>query len=320
MSAEDPTVRAAGGVVWRRGADGVEVAVVHRPRYDDWSLPKGKLDVGEHVLAAACREVIEETGLQPVAGARLPSTSYLVEPRGRQRTSGPGLIPKVVDYWAMRAAEGEFTHNEEVDGLAWLPPERAAVRMTHTHDAGVIRTFAALPEITATVLLVRHGKAGDRRTWAGPDAKRPLEASGQAQAVLLAGLLPWFRPERVLSATKVRCLQTVEPLASTLGQKVVPDAAFDEESFGDDEFATVRRFRELAAGGGVSAVCSQGGLIPGVLTELAEADDAVVDSNPAAYRGGAIRSRKGSVWVLHFTGERLVQADHLPTIRPESNP
>ena len=320
MSTDDATVRAAGGVVWRRGADGVELAVVHRPRYDDWSLPKGKLDPDEHVLAAACREVIEETGLQPVVGVRLPSTSYLVEPHGRQRTSGPGLVPKVVDYWAMRAAEGEFAHNDEVDGLAWLPPEQAATRVTHAHDAGVIRTFAALPEITATVLLVRHGKAGDKKTWTGSDAERPLEPSGQAQAVWLAELLPWFRPERVLSATKVRCVQTIEPLASTLGQKVVTDSIFDEETFGDDESAVVERFRDLAADGGVSAVCSQGGLIPGVLTELAEADDAIVDSNPAAYRGGAVRSRKGSVWVLHFSGERLVQADYLPTIRPGSNP
>jgi len=311
----DAEVRAAGGVVWRDGQGGpgdVEIAVVHRPRYDDWSLPKGKLDPDEHVLAAACREVIEETGLQPVVGVRLPSTSYLVAPRGAH--SGPGLVPKVVDYWAMRVAGGEFTRNDEVDGLAWLPPEEAAARVTHEHDAGVVRTFAALPPITATLLLVRHGKAGDKREWEGRDAERPLEASGQAQAVWLAELLPWFRPERVLSATKVRCVQTVEPLASALGQKVVTEAVFDEESYGDDPAAVVRRFRELAAGGGVSAVCSQGGLIPGVIGELVEADDAVVDPNPAAHRDGNVRSRKGSVWALHFAGERLVQADYLPTI------
>ncbi|MFG1923619.1 NUDIX domain-containing protein [Cryptosporangium sp. NPDC048952] len=320
MSDDDATVRAAGGVVWRQGVDGVELAVVHRPRYDDWSLPKGKLDLGEHVLAAACREVIEETGLQPVVGPRLPSTSYLVEPRGRHRTTdAPGLVPKTVDYWAMRAAEGEFTRNEEVDGLAWLPPEEAATRMTHGHDAGVIRTFAALPEITATVLLVRHAKAGNKNTWTGPDADRPLEPSGQAQAVWLADLLPWFRPERVLSATKLRCQQTIEPLASALGLKVTSETAFDEESF-DDPDAVVARFRALAAEGDVSAVCSQGGLIPGVITELAEADDAIVDSNPVAHRRGSVRSRKGSAWVLHFSGERLVQADYLPTIRPGSNP
>ncbi|WP_035857157.1 NUDIX hydrolase [Cryptosporangium arvum] len=320
MSAADEVVRAAGGVVWRTGADGVEIAVVHRPRYDDWSLPKGKLDPDEHVLAAACREVIEETGLQPVVGPRLPSTSYQVEPHGRHRTTGgPGLVPKVVDYWAMRAAEGEFTRNEEVDGLAWLTPEQAATRVTHAHDAGVIRRFGALPEITATVLLVRHAKAGDKNTWTGPDADRPLEPSGQAQAVWLAELLPWFRPERVLSATKLRCLQTIEPLASALGQKVVSDSVFDEESF-DDPDAVVARFRALATEGGVSVVCSQGGLIPGVVTELAEADDSIVDITPAAHRRGALRSRKGSVWVLHFAGERLVQADYLATIRPESNP
>ncbi|GAA3390991.1 NUDIX hydrolase [Cryptosporangium minutisporangium] len=314
-------VRAAGGVVWRHGADGVEIALIHRPRYDDWSLPKGKLDPDEHELAAACREVIEETGLQPVVGPRLPSTSYLVPPRGGQhRSTGTGLVPKIVDYWAMRAVEGEFTRNEEVDGLVWLSPERAVERVTHSHDAGVVRAFAGLPEITATVLLVRHGKAGDKQTWPGPDAERPLEASGQAQAVWLADLVPWFRPVRVLSSDKVRCRQTVEPLAAALGLDVVTDAVFDEETFGDDPAAVVGRIRELAAGGDVTAVCSQGGLIPGVITDLADADGSIVDANPTAHRNGGLRSRKGSIWALHFAGERLVQADYLPSIRPESNP
>ncbi|SHM30592.1 NUDIX hydrolase [Cryptosporangium aurantiacum] len=321
ISDRHPEVRAAGGVLWRRGADGVEIALIHRPRYDDWSLPKGKLDPDEHELAAACREVIEETGLQPVVGPRLPSTSYLVPPRGGQhRAAGSGLVPKVVDYWAMRATGGEFTRNAEVDGMTWLPPEEAVDRVTHAHDGDVVRAFAALPEITATILLIRHAKAGDKKTWPGPDDERPLEGSGQAQAVWLAELLPWFRPERVLSAVKVRCRQTAEPLAAALGVDVVDDARFDEETFSDDPEAVVARVRELAADGGVSAVCSQGGLIPGVIAELAEADEASVDANPVAHRNDGLRSRKGSVWVLHFAGERLVQADYLPSIRPESNP
>ncbi|MFI5957293.1 NUDIX domain-containing protein [Cryptosporangium sp. NPDC051539] len=316
-SAGSELVRAAGGLVWRETPEGREIVVVHRPRYDDWSLPKGKLDGNEHVLAAACREVIEETGLQPVVGPRLPSTTYLVTPRGQHRADS-GLVPKIVDYWAMRAAGGEFARNEEVDGLAWMTPEEATGRVTHEHDAGVVRAFAALPVITASVLLVRHAKAGDKRTWTGDDADRPLEPSGQAQAVWLGELLPWFRPERVHSADKVRCRQTVEPLAAVLGRDVVTDPVFDEETFWDDSALVVGRIRELAREGGVTVVCSQGGLIPGVVAELAEADDAAVDTNPAARRAGALRSRKGSVWALHFAGERLIQADYLASIRPET--
>ncbi|TQS44253.1 NUDIX hydrolase [Cryptosporangium phraense] len=309
-------IRAAGGVVWRTAPGGLELVLVHRPRYDDWSLPKGKLDGNEHVLAAACREVIEETGLQPVVGPRLPSTSYLVSPRGQH--DGPAVVPKVVDYWAMRAAGGEFARNDEVDGLEWMSPSQAVERVTHEHDATVIRAFAALPPITGSVLLVRHAKAGDKKTWTGPDAERPLEPSGQAQAVWLGELLPWFSPERVHSADKVRCRQTIEPLAAVLGLDVVTDPVFDEEAFWDDSSVVVARIRELALKGGVTAVCSQGGLIPGVVSELAEIDDAVVDANPAAHRDGDLRSRKGSIWALHFAGERLVRADYLASIRPES--
>lgn len=303
-------IRAAGGVVWRQPGDGVEIAVVHRPRYDDWSLPKGKLDAGEHELAAACREVIEETGLQPVVGRRLPSTSYLVPAPGRH-----GLAPKIVDYWAMRAVDGEFARNDEVDGLDWLPPAEATARVTHQHDAGVIEAFAEHPASNGVVLLIRHAKAGSDRLWAGDDRDRPLEASGQAQAVWLAELLPWFGPEQVLSAGKVRCQQTVEPLAAALGQNVQTDPLFDEESFWEVPNGAIDRVRTLGVDGTVSAVCSQGGLIPGVIEALARADGVTVDPHPAARRDGQLPSRKGSVWVLHFTSGRLIQADYLPSVR-----
>jgi 8-oxo-dGTP pyrophosphatase MutT (NUDIX family)/phosphohistidine phosphatase SixA len=309
MSTE--VIRAAGGVVWRPTEGGLEVAVVHRPRYDDWSLPKGKLDPGEHPLGAACREVIEETGLQPLVGPRLPSTSYLV-------AGVHGTQPKTVDYWSMRATGGEFAPNDEVDGLTWLSPVEAAARVTHQHDAEVLGAFAALPALTGSVLLVRHAKAGDAVRWAGADKDRPLEPSGQAQAVWLATLLPWFGPDRVLSAAKVRCQQTVEPLADGLGQTVETDLLFDEETFYDDRDGVLERIRGLGAGGGVSVVCSQGGLIPGSIAALAESDNARVDASASARRrDGQLRSRKGSVWVLSFAGRRLVQADYLASLRPE---
>src|SRR3954467_13891342 len=105
------TVLAAGAVLWRASDDGAEpeVAVVHRPRYDDWSLPKGKVDAGEHVLTAAVREIREEPGFEVVVGPRGPPTHYPV----REGT-------KRVDYWMVRAVGGSFTPNDEVDELRWL--------------------------------------------------------------------------------------------------------------------------------------------------------------------------------------------------------
>jgi 8-oxo-dGTP pyrophosphatase MutT (NUDIX family) len=122
-------VRAAGGVVQREGG---EVLVVHRPKYDDWTLPKGKAEPGESDEDCALREVEEETGLRCRLGAELSSTQY-VDGDGR---------PKVVRYWTMSVEGGGFTPNREVDEIEWLPVEEAAARMTYDRDRTVLRSLA----------------------------------------------------------------------------------------------------------------------------------------------------------------------------------
>jgi 8-oxo-dGTP diphosphatase len=122
-------VRAAGGVVWRRrGKGGVEVALVHRPRYDDWSLPKGKLDKGETWEAAAMREVEEEIGMRCELGQELAPIGY-TDHKGRS---------KVVRYWLMEAAEGAFVPSDEVDELRWLAPRKAMGRLSYPRDRDVL--------------------------------------------------------------------------------------------------------------------------------------------------------------------------------------
>jgi 8-oxo-dGTP diphosphatase len=129
----DSRVEAAGGVVWRATeGDAIEIAVVHRPRYDDWSLPKGKLDPGETFLDAARREVLEETGLECEVGDELPAVEY-VDHRGR---------PKIVRYWSMRVTGGTFVANDEVDVLDWLAPEVAVERLSYPHDRSLIGAMA----------------------------------------------------------------------------------------------------------------------------------------------------------------------------------
>jgi 8-oxo-dGTP pyrophosphatase MutT (NUDIX family)/phosphohistidine phosphatase SixA len=290
---KDHTVRAAGGVLWRTGS-GAEVAVVHRSRYDDWTLPKGKLDPGEHPLVAACREVVEETGIRPVAGPRLPSTSYPVEFHGT-------VAEKTVDYWAMRAADGDFVTNDEVDALLWLSTDDALEQVTYAHDRAVLERFAALPLPYTTIVLVRHAKAGSRERWHGDDDARPLDDTGREQARRLAQILPWYGPEAILSADKVRCIETVRPTAEALGLPIQVDDRWDEEEHADDPARAAELVRDLAAKGEPVIVCSQGGLIPDTVARLADTDGLALASTSA---------HKGGVWTLTFSGRRLVAADY----------
>jgi len=128
------SVRAAGGVVWRSGPGGVEILLVHRPRYDDWSLPKGKLDGGETDEECALREVKEETGLVTSLGPELPSTRY-VDRKGRD---------KRVRYWAMTPVDGSFTPHDEVDEIRWVSLADAAIHLSYAHDADVLQALTAV--------------------------------------------------------------------------------------------------------------------------------------------------------------------------------
>jgi ADP-ribose pyrophosphatase YjhB (NUDIX family) len=164
-------IHAAGGVPWRPSPDGIEVALVHRPRYDDWSLPKGKLAPGEHPLTAAYREVVEETGVIPVLGSRLPIRHYDT-PKGA----------KTVHYWSMRVRGDGAGDTSEVDRPDWRPLPQARDRPTYPGDQPLLDAVEAATRIDGVVLLVRHASAGDPDRWTGDDQERPLDRRGRSQA------------------------------------------------------------------------------------------------------------------------------------------
>ena len=153
------------------------------------------------------------------------------------------------------------------------------------------------------MLLVRHARAGDRKSWRGDDLERPLDPRGRRQAEALADLLPAYGPVRVLSAPPVRCRATVGPLAERLGLPVEVDSRFGEQAYGDDPDAAHDGLRALAGGPGAVVVCSQGGVVPGLVASSADEGGLPVDTS---------RSRKGSFWALTFAGGVLVDADSTP--------
>ncbi|MFD4429763.1 NUDIX domain-containing protein [Nocardia sp. NPDC058497] len=288
-----PNIHAAGAVLWRTGAAGPEIAVIHRPKYGDWSLPKGKLDPGETPIVAAVREVGEETGLPSTLGRYLGHVTYPI-PGHRQL--------KRVDYWAAEAAAGEFAVNAEVDQLRWFPLDQVMDQLSYPMDRQVVRMFARLPATTSTVLLVRHGKAGKRARFDGPDELRPLEPAGEQQAKALTPNLLAFGASEIHSADPLRCIQTVTPLAEQLNAEINCEPMFSEQGYDSAKSAARQRFLSLVTDRGVPVVCSQGGVIPDLVQWLAQRSELTL---PPA------RNRKGSVWALSFVEDRLVAADHM---------
>ncbi|WP_290060407.1 NUDIX hydrolase [Amycolatopsis solani] len=310
-------VRAAGAVLWRVAGGVTEVALVHRPRYGDWSLPKGKLDAGETIAEAAVREVREETGFAAVLGRYLGRTSYVVPSR-----NGSGTVPKTVDYFAAQAVSGGFAANDEVDELRWLEPTAAEKLLTRPADVRVLRVFCELPVGLSTLVLVRHAKAGKRDEWTGDDDLRPLSEAGQRQAAALRRVVALFGPGRVLSAPRLRCVQTVHGIADDLGTEVRHEPLFSEEGYWPDPVLGVARLLAVAGDGGTPVVSSQGGVIPDLVSALADRDGVEL----SAARGGVVPSKKGSFWVLSFRpptaekGPLLLAADYYPSALPAPAP
>ncbi|MGA8329418.1 MAG: NUDIX hydrolase [Mycobacterium sp.] len=286
-------VYAAGAVLWRPGhrESAAEVAVIHRPRYDDWSLPKGKVDPGETEPVTAAREMLEETGHHVQLGRRIATVSYPIE----QRT-------KKVQYWSARSLGGSFAPNDEVDDLVWLPALAALKKVSYAYDRKVLRRWAKYPADTQSVLIVRHGTAGSKSRFSGDDKLRPLDKKGRAQAEALVAQLSVFGPTDVYAADRVRCHQTVEPLAEELGVIIGNEPTLTEEAYADNPKRGRRRILQIAGAHPTPVICTQGKVIPDLIAWWCDRDGVRPDKS---------RNRKGSTWVLSLVDGHLIAADHI---------
>jgi 8-oxo-(d)GTP phosphatase len=276
-------VRAGGGVVRRRGSFGPEIALVHRPRYGDWTLPKGKANHGESDEASAIREVLEETGLRCELGPEVAEVRY------QDRLDRP----KVVRYWLMYPAGGGFVPNDEVDRLRWVTPDEAVAALTYGHDRDVVRRAVAFD---LPLYLVRHAKAGDREAWTEDDRLRPLSKKGRQQAEGLVDLFAGLGIDRVLSSPYDRCVQTVRPLAIA---RHLPLEEIETLAEGTPLHEAMAFLRDL---GGAVVLSTHGDLIPAVVLHLADRGLELTD--PPDWK-------KGSTWVLEREAGLFTTARYL---------
>jgi len=256
------TVIAAGGVVWRERHGARQVLLVHRPRYDDWSLPKGKLTQHEHVLLAARREIEEETGVQVVLGAPLGVQRYPIRKNG-------ATAEKLVHYWSAAAVTGsDFEPNDEVDKIDWLPVDKARSRLSYPRDVDIVDALDKVTPVEATLVLVRHAEAVKRKDWDGKDTLRPLNSTGTAVAGRLSDVLAALGADRLISSDAERCTATLSPYAEAIDRKLHLWPEISERGYDADPHG-LRGLRERAwRPGRVTVVCSHRPVLPALQREL----------------------------------------------------
>ena len=285
MTEADLIVAAGAGVVRK----GPEVLLVHRPKYDDWSFPKGKLDPGEHTTTAAVREVAEETGLDIRLGPPLSTQGYDVR-NGSTRH-------KHVHYWVARVVGDDdvsaFRFNEEIDGLEWVPVEKAARLLSYRRDRETLAEAAGLRKKSNPLVVLRHGKATPRRTWTDDDRLRPLHPDGEMQAELVVPVLGAYGVQRVVSSTSTRCLATVGPYADVLDLDIETSPKLSEEDGEPD--AVEALVHGLIEAGVPAVVCTHRPVLPHVYAALGVADP---------------KLDPGAMLVVHHRRGQVVAVEH----------
>jgi 8-oxo-dGTP diphosphatase len=276
----DEIIRAAGVVLVRAGTHGAEVAVIHRPHRDDWSLPKGKNDPDEHDAVTAVRETREETGFTVILEAGLSRQTY--EEDG---------IPKSVSYWRARSAGGEFIPNPEADELRWLDLDGARDLLTYPDDADTVAEALAVGP-TRPLVILRHGKAFARSDWTESDDARPLSPVGQAQADNAAVVLALFAISDIRSSPSRRCQDTVLPLSQHIGVPLVLDPRWSEQAVTASAHERRSAFGDAFESPNAIVVCTHR---PN-LEVLAEDLDS---SQESAFATFSKKLSPGQAWVLH---------------------
>lgn len=263
---------------------------MHRPRYDDWSWPKGKLDPGEQWPVAAAREVWEETGFRVRLGRRLPPSEYEFLDRGDQPAT------KRVRYWAAEVVGGDGTLVNEIDEVAWLEVEAAAARLSYPRDLEQLDALVQADHEGALktwpLVVVRHAHAMARSKWSSADPLRPLDARGRERAKALVPFLGAFGVTRVVTSPAIRCLDTVLPYAVAAGAGMRLKTGLSEEAFAERPERAPHHLVRLLERGEPCVLCSHGVVLSPLLDALA-----AIAGSDGSFEGSFEGSLEGSAKV-----------------------
>ena len=285
-------IQAAGAVLWRRlSEDLLQVALIHRPRYDDWSFPKGKVEAGEAEISCAHREVLEETGFDAVFGPELCKVQYEV-----------GEDLKTVRYWSAHAiGEPSAVHDtEEVDQLIWVTVSDAYTKLSRKGDQEVLKNFEKFGADTTPLILLRHGKAIAREEWEGDDGDRPLAQLGQQQAKRMHAIYLPFAVSEIHSSDAVRCYETVSPMARTMSLNLVYWSELSEYAFEKDKKAAINVVNDIIESEARAIVCGHNPVIPGIVAKF------IGKKNFKELDHGLL---PGEAWILHHRDGEIVAID-----------
>ncbi|MGI9171176.1 MAG: NUDIX hydrolase [Candidatus Nanopelagicus sp.] len=290
-------ILAAGGVVWRRNQNKqVEVVIVHRPKYDDWSFPKGKADSKEALISCAYREIIEETNITTQFGPFIGQVEYL---------TSEGL--KQVSYWAAKAIDTKpFIANSEVDQVKWMEISEVKQLLTMDSDKEILKKFTKLDLDSNPLILLRHAKALSRDEWQGDDDDRPLDDFGIRQANKLFLIYQVYNLSQIHTSDAIRCFSTVEPLTKAISVELLVTGKLSESTYRKDKEKAVDYVKALLKSELSELICSHNPILPKLLSKLTRKSEIDADED---------KLQPAEAWVNHRKNKEIIQIDRLSAPR-----
>jgi 8-oxo-dGTP diphosphatase len=286
-------ILAAGAVLWRKSEKKkIEVLIIHRPKYDDWTFPKGKAEIGEPLIACAYREVLEETNIETAFGPYLGEVEYLTND-GKKKVS----------FWSAKVVkEKDFKPNAEVDQLKWVEVTKVKELLTLDTDRKILEQFLQIEPDTKPLVLLRHAKAVTRDEWQGEDDDRPLDSYGQNQAKRLLAMYQVFNLEQIHSSDAVRCYDTVVSIAKGLSIKLEVTGKLSESTFKKDKEKAFDYAKDLMKLNESVLLCSHNPILPKMLNKLTKKSEVDADEGKLLPADG---------WVIHRIGKEVIQIDRI---------